>query len=233
VTRHVVLASAPRPTYSIAQFFTYPPEPMDSIEAMAARKSRMPLPIEMWLQVIMAYAKGAKGISYYIHSGSKVVCGGTVPQLYETLKDVNTLAKKLSGLCAIGDWVPLVVSCNNENVDMDTILCGDEGLLVFFINLDFDSAPTGFTSVPQKDVKVEIKLPDGLCVSSAIRFNGSKEEPISMDSEDKPSTRVSLLSLLGGRKKASPISINLDDTGSRVQLSLDELTLTEVVYLKF
>jgi hypothetical protein len=208
IVRRVVITAAPRPTYSIAQFFTFPPKPTESIEGKKLRKIRMPVPEEMLLQVFMAYAKGAKGMSYYIHSGSKVVCGGTVPELYESIKGINALAKTLSSLTSIGDWVPFKTSCNREGIEVDTILLGDEGVLVFLTNLEFESAIEGFSCTPQENVKVRVQL------SSDFSKFGISD--IYLIREDK------FLSIGKGESTSREISINLN-----------KLALAEVFYIRF
>jgi hypothetical protein len=172
IARTLVLASSPRPTYNIVKFFDYPP----GSSTLKGREARLPTEEEMYIQVIMALSKGAKGISYYIHSGSKVWCGGSSKELWDYVGELNKMITFISPYTSIADWAGNGKIISGD-VNVDYLLSADERVLVFVVNKDFKSEASGFTFNPQRGVKVKVDLPRDIKIKALSILDGTELLP--------------------------------------------------------
>jgi len=153
------------------------PRPLMVIpEAFRGENSRYPTPEEERLIVYYEISRGAKGISYFVKGGSNGYQAN--PELEAEIGRINWELQQIKKYLTIGDPVPLA-ECNEPKVEANTILCGDEAIVLILINTHhrmlYENGSRRFEIRPKANLSVTVHLPGWLEVERAYEVIGAAE----------------------------------------------------------
>jgi len=169
-----------------------------------------PSPEEERFGVYYQISEGVKGISYFLRGSSSGY--QTYPELEKEIGKINQELQIVKPYLKIGEPFPNLACSSNPAVLANTILAGDQGLVLILINKNYKTTvqegKRHTNWVPQENFQVEVRLPEWLKVKKVVEISReiknleyqSKEENISIPIDRLDLTKIILLTTTGDLK---------------------------------
>ncbi|MBI3921928.1 MAG: hypothetical protein HY318_10975, partial [Armatimonadetes bacterium] len=161
-------------------------ERLDPKDREALRFPRPPFAEEERLMMYYAIGAGARGLFDYIHcsemwSGGKVMSHGSkeYPDVWEEIGRVYRELQVVSPYLSLAHPTRLATS-SNPKLDVSTLLCGEDALLLVCINDDYEQQKQAFKYRSAKEVTLEIPKIPWMRPQSAWRITEHGVKPVAL-----------------------------------------------------
>ena len=142
-------------------------------------------------------AAGAHGICYYWYNANKEAGCQWVADTWAEIAILNRQLQLLAPWIGVGFPVDLSAK-TPDKLWVKTVAAGTDALLVVMINRQYRSSPAGFTSTPLAQTPVELILPAGFTVASAVSIEADGPQAIAV-TQAGPTARFNTGALEVGR----------------------------------
>ena len=161
------------------------PKPMNIVvSASPDGGARPPRPGEERIAVYASVAAGAHGICYYWYNANKEAGCQWVADTWAEIAILNRQLQLLAPWIGVG--FPVDLSARTpDKLWVKTVAAGTDALLVVMINRQYRSSPAGFTSTPLAQTPVELVLPAGFTVASAVSIEADGPQAIAVTQADQ------------------------------------------------